>query len=48
MVATHPPSVKSGAELMEKGLPVTLSGEEISDLIFFEVAGSPISPPSKK
>ncbi len=31
-------SVRSGAELMEKGLPVTLSGQEISALIFFEVA----------
>lgn len=35
---TSPPTVKSGAELMDKGLPVTLSGEEMSELIFFEVA----------
>jgi hypothetical protein len=35
---THPPSVKSGAELMDKGLQVTLEGGEVSELIFFETA----------
>jgi len=35
---TQPPSVRSGADLMEKGLPVTLSGQEVSELIFLEVA----------
>jgi len=35
---THPSSVESGAELTDKGLPVTLNGGELSDLIFFEVA----------
>jgi len=35
---THPPSVKSAAELMDKGLQVTLEGEEVSELVFFEVA----------
>ena len=34
----QPPCVKSGEELMEKGLPVKLEGEEVSELIFFEVA----------
>ena len=34
---THPSVVKSGAELMDKGLPVRLEGEEASELIFFEV-----------
>lgn len=36
---TNRPAVKTGAELLEQGLPVTLSGEEASELIFFEVAG---------
>ncbi len=35
---TNPPAVKSGAELMEQGLAVTLAGEEMSELIFFEFA----------
>jgi hypothetical protein len=35
---THPPSVKSAAELMDKGLRVNLQGAEVSELIFFEVA----------
>jgi alpha-galactosidase len=35
--ATQPPSERSGAELMDKGLPVTLQGKEVSELIFFEV-----------
>jgi hypothetical protein len=34
---THPPSVRSGAELMDQGLEVKLAGEEVSELIFFEV-----------
>ena len=34
---THPSSVKSAAELMDRGLPVKLKGEEVSELIFFEV-----------
>jgi len=34
---TNPSSIKSGAELMDKGLPVTLEGEEVSELIFLEV-----------
>jgi len=37
---THPSSIKSAAELMEKGLPVKLQGEEVSELIFFEVVRS--------
>jgi len=32
---TNPPTVKAGAELMGQGLPVTLAGEEASELIFF-------------
>jgi concanavalin A-like lectin/glucanase superfamily protein/melibiase-like protein/glycosyl hydrolase family 36 len=35
---THPPTVKSGRELMEKGLPATLEGPEASELIFLEFA----------
>lgn len=35
---THPPMVKSGAELMDRGLPVTLKGPEASELIFLEFA----------
>jgi hypothetical protein len=35
---THPPSVKSGAELMDKGLQVKLVGTGVSELVFFEVA----------
>jgi hypothetical protein len=35
---THPSSVRPAAELMDKGLPVKLKGEEVSELIFFEVA----------
>jgi len=35
---THPSSARSGAELMDRGLRVTLKGEEVSELIFFEVA----------
>jgi hypothetical protein len=35
---TNPAAVKSGAELMEQGLPVTLSGGEVSELIFFQAA----------
>jgi alpha-galactosidase len=35
---SHPPSVKSAAELMDKGLRVTLEGAEVSELVFFEVA----------
>ena len=34
---THPASVKSAAELMDKGLQVKLKGEEVSELIFFEI-----------
>jgi hypothetical protein len=34
---THPSSVKSAAELMDQGLTVRLEGEEVSELIFFEV-----------
>lgn len=30
-----PPSVQSGTELMEQGLPVTLNGVEVSELVFF-------------
>jgi hypothetical protein len=33
----HRPSVRSGAELMGKGLGVTLKGTGVSELIFFEV-----------
>jgi hypothetical protein len=36
---TQPPSVKSAAELMDKGLPVKLEGEEVSEQVFFEVDG---------
>jgi hypothetical protein len=35
---THPSSVHSAAELMDRGLRVTLPGAEVSELIFFEVA----------
>jgi hypothetical protein len=35
---SEPPSVRSGAELMEKGLRLTLRGPEASELVFFEVA----------
>ena len=35
---SHPPAVKSAAELMDQGLSVTLAGAEVSELIFFEVA----------
>ncbi len=35
---THPPSVQSAVDLMEKGLQVTLEGAEVSELVFFEVA----------
>jgi len=35
---THPSSVKSAAELMDKGLQVRLKGKEASELVFFEVA----------
>jgi len=35
---TNPPSVRSGAELMEKGLPVKLEGDEASELVFLEAA----------
>ncbi len=35
---SHPPAVASAAELMDQGLPVTLPGAEVSELIFFEVA----------
>jgi hypothetical protein len=35
---THPPSVKSAAELTGEGIEVKLKGEEVSELIFFEVA----------
>ena len=35
---TNPPAVKSGAELMERGLRVTLEDPEASELVFFEVA----------
>jgi len=34
---THRPSVRSAAELMDKGLQVTLKGAGVSELIFFEV-----------
>ena len=34
---THPPCVKSATELMGQGVQVTLPGDEISELIFFEV-----------
>jgi len=34
----QPASVKSAAELMDKGLPVTLRGEDVSELVFFELA----------
>ena len=34
---TNPSCVKSGAELMDKGLFVKLEGEEVSELIFLEV-----------
>ena len=36
--SSHRPAVVSAAELMDQGLPVTLSGAEVSELIFFEVA----------
>ncbi len=35
---TLPSTVKSAAELMDKGLPVKLNGGEMSELIFFQVA----------
>jgi hypothetical protein len=35
---THPPTVKSGGDLMKKGLDVVLEGAEASELVFFEVA----------
>ena len=35
---THPPSVKSAAELMNRGLQVTLKGAEVSEMVFFELA----------
>jgi len=35
---TQPPSIHSAAELMDAGLRVTLECEEVSELIFFEVA----------
>ncbi len=35
---THPPVVQSGKDLIEKGLDVTLTGPESSELIFFEIA----------
>ncbi len=35
---TQPACEKSGAELMGKGLKVTLEGAEVSELVFFEVA----------
>jgi alpha-galactosidase len=34
---SHPPVVKSAAELIDPGLAVTLPGEEASELVFFEV-----------
>jgi hypothetical protein len=34
---THPPSVKSAAELMDHGLALILEGEEVSELVFFEI-----------
>ena len=34
--ATHPPSVKSAAELMDPGLQVTLDGAQVSEMVFFE------------
>jgi hypothetical protein len=36
--ASAPPSVQSGGALMEPGLPVKLTGDEVSELIFFEAA----------
>ncbi len=35
---THPPCIKPASELMHQGLPVVLPGDEVSELIFFEVA----------
>ncbi len=35
---SHPTSVKSAAELMDRGLLVRLEGKEVSELIFFETA----------
>jgi hypothetical protein len=35
---TQAPLVRSGAELMDRGLRVTLEGAEVSELVFFEVA----------
>jgi hypothetical protein len=35
---SHPSSVRSGEELMERGLAVTLEGDEVSELVFFERA----------
>ena len=35
---SQPSSVRSGAELMDQGLRVTLNGPEASELVFFEVA----------
>ncbi len=35
---TQPPSLRSGAELMDPGLRVTLEGAEVSELVFFEAA----------
>ncbi|MCY2992357.1 MAG: alpha-galactosidase [Planctomycetota bacterium] len=34
---SQPPCVKSGAELLDPGLSVTLAGAEVSELIFFEL-----------
>jgi len=34
---THPSTIESAAELMNRGLPVKLKGGEMSELIFFEV-----------
>jgi hypothetical protein len=35
---SHPAAVRSGAELMAPGLPMTLAGAEASELVFFEAA----------
>ena len=42
---TQPSSVKPAAELMDNGLPVTLEGDELSELIFFtDAATAPAQP----
>ena len=34
---TQPSSIRTGAELMDRGLRMTLSGAGVSELVFFEI-----------